>query len=202
MNRTVLIIILVAGLATVAGGIAGALLLTAGEPVALEAGTRLSEPRPLPEFSMTRHDGTDFGPNDFSGRWSLVFFGFANCPDVCPNTLFMLNRVVEQLEAAGGPVPQVVFVSVDPERDTPEKLAEYVAYFNPAFVGITGDGTNLEKLTRAMSVAYEYRVENDSYTVIHSSTVLAVGPDGRLHAIFTPPLKAGSIAADMRRLMH
>ncbi|HEX6928283.1 MAG TPA: SCO family protein [Gammaproteobacteria bacterium] len=201
MNRHTLLIIIVAGIAGLAGGLAAALLLEPGAPAELAAGTRLSEPRPLPEFRMTRHDGTAFDRDSFRDRWSLVFFGFTHCPDVCPNTLFVLDRTVEQLAGQNLVPPDVVFVSVDPARDTPEKMAGYVQYFNPDFVGITGDDGNLEKLTQAMSVAYERRPDGDDYTVIHSSAVLLVDPQARLHAIFTPPLKADAIAADLSRLI-
>lgn len=201
MKRNTILVWLVTASAAVAGALAGMYLLAPAAPPQLAAGTLLSQPRPLPGFRLDAHDGTDFTREDFTGQWSLVFFGFANCPDVCPNTLFLLDRVVEQVADAGVTPPQVVFVSVDSERDTPEKLAEYVNYFNPEFTGVTGKGNDLQKLTQAMSVAYEFRPEGDSYTVVHSSTVLAVDPEGRLRAIFTPPLHADAIATDMTALI-
>lgn len=197
MNRNTLLIIITAVFAALLGGLFGARLLAPAAEFA--AGTLLSEPRPLPEFHMTRHDGTGFTREDFRGKWSLVFFGFTHCPDVCPSTLFLLDRVVEQL---GENAPEVVFVSVDTARDTPEQMASYVEYFNPAFTGLVGDAGNLQKLTQAMSVAYEFRPEGeDSYTVIHSSAVLLVDPKARLHAIFTPPLEADAIAGDLVQLI-
>ncbi len=203
MNRNTLLIIITAALAAVAGGVIGARLLAPEPPPALAAGTLLNEPRPLPEFRMTRHDAASFTREDFRGNWSLVFFGFTHCPDVCPNTLFLLDRVVDRL---GGIAPEVVFVSVDTARDTPEQMASYVEYFNPAFIGLTGDATNLQKLTQAMSVAYEFRAPTegsgeDEYTVIHSSAVLLVDPQARLRAIFTPPLKADAISSDLVQLI-
>ncbi|HEX7046861.1 MAG TPA: SCO family protein [Gammaproteobacteria bacterium] len=205
MNRNTLLIIITAGLAALAGGVIGARLLAPDAPPELTVGTLLSEPRPLPEFRMTRHDNAPFTREDFRGDWSLVFFGFTHCPDVCPNTLFLLDRVVKQIEESGTPPPEVVFVSVDTVRDTPEQMAKYVEYFNPAFIGLTGDATNVQKLTQAMSVAYEFRPVDDNsgeeYTVIHSSAVLLVDPEARLRAIFTPPLKADAIANDLAKLI-
>lgn len=200
MNRNISLIIIVAVLAAVAGGVIGARLLAPDEPPTLAAGTLLTQPRPLPDFTMVRDDGQPFTREDFRGEWSLVFFGFTHCPDVCPNTLFLLDRVVKQLDGSEAEAPQVVFVSVDTERDTPDVIAEYVEYFNPAFAGVTGDAANLQKLAQAMSVAYEFRPEGDSYTVVHSSAVLLVDPQARLHAIFTPPLHADVIAADLALL--
>lgn len=201
MNTKLLPVLVVALVAALAGVTVGFVVLAPDEPPSLAAGTLLSEPRALPAFRLDADDGSDFTAEDFQGRWHLVFFGFTHCPDVCPNTLYLLDRVVEQVAAAGATPPGVVFVSVDSKRDTPKKMAEYVDYFNPAFVGVSGDGGNLQKLTEAMSVAYAFEPEGDSYTVLHSSNVLAVDPMGRLHAIFTPPLKADAIAADMMKLI-
>jgi len=204
MNRNTLMILLVAALAGIAGILAGTLLPGPAEPPVLSAGTQLGEPRPLPDFQLTNGDGTPFTRQDFNGEWHLVFFGFTHCPDVCPNTLFLLDRVVAQLEQSGITPPQVVFVSVDPERDTPEQVAQYVEYFNEDFLGVTAHGSdigNLQRLTQALSVAYEFRPEGDGYTVIHSSAVLLVDPAARMHAIFTPPLKAADIAADLALLI-
>lgn len=204
MNRNVLILILVAGLAAIAGVLAGMLLLQPAEPPELRAGTLLGEPRPLPEFQLTAGSGEPFSREDFKGEWQLVFFGFTHCPDVCPNTLFLLDRIREQLVQQGVNPPGVVFVSVDPERDDPAQVAEYVDYFNEEFIGVTAHGGKteaLQRLTQAMSVAYEFQPEGDSYTVIHSSALLLVNPDAQLHAIFTPPLKAEDIAADMATLV-
>lgn len=203
MNRTLLLSVIVATLAALAGGLAGALLLAPDEPAELSAGTLLDTPRPLPEFRMLRHDDSAFTRQDFEGRWSLVFFGFTHCPDVCPNTLFLLDRVVRTLEQQDIRAPEVVFVSVDPARDTPEQLSGYVEYFNPAFTGVVGDDDNLGTLAQALSVAYEIRRHDgeDDYEVIHSSAILLVDPKARLRALFTPPLHADRIASDLAELV-
>src|SRR5690606_23919350 len=188
---------IVAIAAAIVGALVGTLWSGKG-PIELRAGTLLSQPRPLPAFELTAHDASAFTRDDLQGRWSLVFFGFTHCPDVCPNTLFMLDKVVDRFAADA---PSVVFVSVDPARDDPQRLGEYVNYLNPAFTGVTGDEANLQKLAQALSVAYELRPEGDDYTVIHSSAVLLVDPKAQLHAIFTPPLHADAIAADLAALI-
>lgn len=181
-------------------------MLSPAEPAQLVAGTKLQSPRALPEVRLVRGDESSFTRADFEGEWQLVFFGFTHCPDVCPNTLFLLDRVVEQLENAGLAAPGVVFVSVDPERDTPAQVKQYVEYFNDDFVGVTAHGNDngmesLQRLTQAMSVAYEFRPDGNSYEVIHSSAVLLVNPRAEMHAIFTPPLNAADIATDLAQLV-
>jgi protein SCO1 len=201
MNRNLLLVILVAGVAAIAGAGLGMLLFPADEPVEFTAGTRLTEPRPLPEFELTGHDGRAVTRDAFAGDWTLVFYGFTHCPDVCPNTLFMLDRVVARLAEEGHQTPGVLFISVDPERDSPQQIAEYVNYFNPGFLGATGDEENLATVAASMSVAYELRALDEGYDVIHSSAVLLIDPEARLHALFTPPLAANAIAADLRQLL-
>ncbi|MDX1442382.1 MAG: SCO family protein [Gammaproteobacteria bacterium] len=166
-------------------------------PPTATAGTTLPQPRPLPEFSLPTVNG-EFTREDLTGTWSLVFFGFTNCPDVCPNTLFMLDKVVERFDAQSDKAnPQVVFISVDPQRDDPATTAQYAHYFNEDFVGVSGQAASLDRISEAMSVAYGYEEEGDSYTVVHSSTVILIDPQGRMHTIFTPPLHADKITADL-----
>lgn len=204
MKHHTLIIIAVAAIAAIAGVLAGILLLAPFRPADLSTGTQLNEPRPLPAFNLTRDDQQQFTRNDLEGQWTLVFFGFTHCPDVCPNTLFLLDRVVDQLGQDEQP-PQVLFVSVDPERDTPEQIRDYLDYFNPDFIGVTGDAGNLQTVASAMSVAYELRPadheDGAQYEVIHSSAVLVINPNGQLHALFTPPLKADEMTTDLRTLI-
>lgn len=200
MNKQNTLLLIIVALAAAAGGLLASQVLTgASEPLVLESGTQLSQPRSLPEFTLTTGEGKDFTREDFTGQWSLVFFGFTHCPDVCPNTLFMLDKVKEQL---GEHAPQVVFISVDPQRDTAEVVGEYVEYFDPEFIGLRGDGNALLPLTQAMSVAYEFEPEGeDGYTVIHSSTVVLINPAAELTTIFTPPLSATKISADLRQIL-
>lgn len=199
MNKQNTFLMVIVGLAAAAGGLVASQLATQpAEPLALESGTQLTTPRSLPAFALTAGDGSEFTREDFKGKWSLVFFGFTHCPDVCPNTLFMLDKVKEQL---GKNAPQVVFVSVDPGRDTAEAVGDYAEYFDPEFIGLRGDGNSLAPLAQAMSVAYEFKPQDeDGYTVIHSSTVLLVNPNAELTTIFTPPLSATRISADLRRI--
>lgn len=200
MQKTLLTAIIL--LAAAAGGFVVSQGVFAPEPPPVaDSGTTLPEPRPLPEFSLPLVNG-EFTRNDLTGQWNLVFFGFTNCPDVCPNTLFMLDKVVERFAAQSEKAaPQVVFISVDPQRDDPATTAQYAGYFNKDFVGVSGQAASLDRLTQAMSVAYGYEEEDDSYTVLHSSTVILVDPQGRVHTFFTPPLHADRITADLLKII-
>ena len=144
----------------------------------LAAGTVISPPRPLPEFALIDHTGAPFDVKRFEGRWTLVFFGFTHCPDVCPTTLAMLAQVEKMVATAPAAVsPQVVLVSVDPERDTPEALAKYVQFFSPTFTGVTGSVTAIDAFTRALGIPVaRTSLPNGDYTVDHSAAILLFDP--------------------------
>jgi len=167
----------------------------------------LPEPRVIADFALVDNKGQPFSLENLRGHWSLLFFGFTHCPDVCPSALYDLNLVTEQLEKQRGqgvPPVQVIFVSVDPERDTPEKLSEYLAYFNPGFIGVTGDQAQLAPLTLQLGVAYqveEHEPGADRYAVYHSASFLLTDPDGHLYGVFPAPHDAGKIAGDLEAVV-
>jgi protein SCO1/2 len=165
-------------------------------------GTRFSEPRALSPFVLTDHNGNSFGIEQLTGKWSFVFFGYTHCPDVCPTTMSVLNSVARRL-GNDTPAVQYIFVSVDPERDTPGQLGQFVTWFNGDFIGITGTDQELENLTRQLGVVY-MRIPDEkeagSYSVDHTASVLLFDPDGRFHAIFSAPLDAAELAEDLTRL--
>jgi protein SCO1/2 len=167
--------------------------------------TVLQPPKVLPEFSLIDHHGEPFTPAQLQGHWSLLFFGYTHCPDVCPSTLAMLSDVDRRLaEGPGGNTDvKVVFVSVDPERDTPEKLAKYVPYFNKAFLGVTGSAEQINRLTQSLGVLH-VRVEQNAgasgYLIDHSASILLVDPRGELYALFATPHDPAAIASDMKKI--
>jgi len=161
----------------------------------------LPDTRVIADFRLTDHHSQPFSLAGLRGKWSMLFFGFTNCPDVCPGTLFELQKVNEilgqRLEAETDR-PQILFISVDPERDTPAKLEQYLTYFDPGFIGITGDQVQLLPLTRQLGIAY--RVEEHDpgapqYDVAHSASILLTDPEGRLYGAFPPPHDAEKIVA-------
>jgi protein SCO1/2 len=166
-------------------------------------GTSYSEPYPIaPQIELTKSSGETFRLSDQKGKIVLLFFGYTSCPDVCPTTLAELNLVMDNLGNKNESV-QVVFVSVDPERDTPEKIQKYVEHFNPAFVGLSGSVEELQSIWANYGV-YREKVESDSalgYTVNHTARTYLIDSDGnlRLSYGFQTPVK--DIVSDLKTLL-
>ncbi len=175
----------------------------ANRPPAVEA-VYYQNAKALPDFVLNR-DGGAFTPADLQGKWSVVFIGYTFCPDICPTTLADLNRIYPKLKAnPAGDEVQVVFISVDPNRDIPKNLAEYSHYFNPEFIGVTAAHEALFPLTRAMGMVYSIVEEGTegSYLVDHSASIALLNPQGQLQAMFRPEFEPGSVpAVDMAQLV-
>lgn len=176
---------------------------TGPESPDLVAATRLPAPADLPEFSLLDHTGRAAGRKVFEGQWDLVFFGFTHCPDVCPLTLQVLAAAREELREAGhAPLPRIILVSVDPERDTPDKLAQYLGYFGDDHLGLTGSLDQTRTLTGAIGIFFEKSMRADGdYLVDHSSVVIVVDPDGRFSALFSSPHEIENFVHDLPLLM-
>ena len=159
--------------------------------------------RPLPPFELTAQDGSRFDASRLRGRWTLLFFGFTSCPDACPTTLLELAAVRRALaDLPPAAAPQVVMISVDPERDTPARLAAFLAHFDPAFVGATGSTAAIAALAAGVGVAVQAGAATDGgYTVEHGATVFLVDPRVATVALFPLPHVARAIAADYRLIV-
>ncbi len=158
---------------------------------------------PGPFRLITQHHQT-FGPERLRDRWSLVFFGYLDCPDVCQMTLYALrefrSRLLAQDPRAGGEV-QFVFVTVDPLHDTPERVRDYLEFFDPDFIGLAGDPTEVEVLASALAVHYLERVETDgARSIDHTSSVMVFDPNGRAVAALPPPHEPGAMLDRFNRL--
>jgi protein SCO1/2 len=185
-------------------GLSAALLWRYATPqIQLATGTYLAPARAVPDFSLIDQRGAAFGPRNLDGHWSLVFFGYTNCPDFCPTTLMTLAAMEKKLRAERAVPPQVVFISVDAARDTPQQLAKYVPYFDPAFIGVTAsDQPTLEALARKLGVAVAL-VPNPGggYSVDHSGAIFVVDPAGKIAAILTGPFTADALQGDFNRIV-
>jgi protein SCO1/2 len=161
----------------------------------LASGTWLPQARPIADFRMTDTQGQPFTPRNLLGKTSLVFFGFTHCPDVCPTTLVKLAQLKK---AAQLPGLQVLFVTVDPQRDTPSSLAQYVHAFDSDFIGLTGEPAELKRVTAEFGVVYG-RVElpGGDYTMDHSAAVFLLDPHARMVGVFTPPFDVQQFAHDL-----
>ncbi len=166
------------------------------------AATVLQPGKPLGPFTLRDHRGETFDLARLEGRWTFLFFGFTHCPDACPTALATLARMLERLEPPAAKPPQVVFVSVDPARDTPDVLGQYVPYFHAAFLGVSGEDAELERLTRRLGVLYVRHepAGTADYVVDHSTSILLVDPDAELKAVFSAPHDAAAMAQDFTAL--
>jgi protein SCO1 len=140
---------------------------------------------PKPGFTLIDGDGHARTLKDYEGQLSIVFFGFARCPDVCPGELFKLAQVIRKLGKAAYGI-KVLFVTLDPERDTPDVVKAYVAAFNPAFVGLTGSTAAVNAAAASFSIQYaKVPVGDDNYTINHSTGTYVMDRSGRLRLVGT-----------------
>jgi protein SCO1/2 len=156
-------------------------------------------PRNIGDFKLLDHRDTPFGPGRLVGRWTLVFFGFTACPDVCPTTLSFLNEFMGQLEGTEAEDTAVVMITVDPARDTVKQLAGYVPYFNPDFIGVTGEFMEIHKLATALNTPFrKVPGQGENYQVDHSSNVVLINPRGDYHGFFRAPLDMAKLKVTYR----
>lgn len=159
------------------------------------------KPTPLPAFTLTDKNGNVFDKSALKGRWSLLFIGFTYCPDICPPTLSVMDKVGAKL---GDKAPQLLFISVDPQRDTPAALKAYLKYFSTPIQGATGTTDQLKHLlTDSMYMPFELGKpdEHGNYSVDHSGNIMIINPQAELAGFFRPPLKSELMVNDMRQIM-
>jgi protein SCO1/2 len=174
-------------------------------PVAPEIdGLLWPQSKALGELALQDHHRKAFTRERMIGRWTLLFFGYTHCPDVCPVTLSVLRNAIALMAKADAGVepPQVVFVSVDPARDSLAHLAAYVTHFNPEFLGVTGSDADLEAFARQLGVLY-VRAEPDAsgdYVVDHTAAVFLIDPRAHLVALFQAPHAAKTLARDIPQI--
>lgn len=159
----------------------------------------LQTPRNFGEVKLIDHRGQAFNRERLQGKWSLVFFGFTYCPDICPTTMAFLNEFMGQLEGTEAQDTQVVMVSVDPARDTVEKLATYVPYFNSDFIGVTGEFMDIHRFATALNTPFrKVPGQGENYQVDHSANVVLINPRGDYHGFFKAPLDLAKMKVTYR----
>src|ERR1700733_11561921 len=189
---------------TAAAGVAAALIWSHKPPVVLATGVVLVPSRALADFSLIDNQGRSFGAANLRGHWSLMFFGYTDCPDYCPTTLTTLAALEKQLRAAKTVAPpQVIFVSVDAKRDTPTQLNQFVPNFDPEFIGLSaasqaGIGALPKKWGVAVNIQY---AANGNYIVDHSTEIFVIDPAGNLAAILTGPFTVDALQSDFLRIV-
>ena len=203
MNNTVknmLLGVLIA-MAIVAGWLlAGNTLLQRSDP---QYAMRLPEPVALPEFQLQDSNGNTLTSASLRGRWTLLFFGFTHCPDICPATLQQLALARRQLADDGEPLPDILLISVDPERDTPALLRSYTEHFGEGVDGATGSLEELRKLTGGLGIYFEREEsDNENYSVAHSPQVIVVNDQGLYAGLFGAPHSVDRFTSDLPILMR
>jgi protein SCO1/2 len=192
------------GIALIAGISAALIWRNATAPAGLATGAYIHPNRALPDFSLIDTRGQTFGLAQVRGHWSMMFFGYTNCPDFCPTTLTTLAALEKRLRASEAPVrPQVIFMSVDAKRDTPEQLGKYVPYFDPEFIGLTAASqSDAEAVAAKLGVSVIITPKSDgTYTVDHSGAIFVLNPEGKLAAVLTGPFTVGDLESDFRRIV-
>lgn len=204
MNKSAIVIVAVVAL------VAGVLLswyAHTRQPISLEDGVWFGEQaRALPEFQLTDHRGRPLDRGGLEGHWNLMFFGYTHCPDICPLTLHSLEQMYASLDDADvREALRVYFVSVDPDRDTPELLANYVTHFNPDFIAATAPMERLRPLTGALGIAHQLHKKSESdtsYLVDHSGAVVLINPRAEYAGLFSAPHDAAVMARDITRIVE
>ena len=159
----------------------------------------LDTPRNFGEVELIDHNGQAFNAARLKDKWTLVFFGFTYCPDVCPTTMAFLNEFMASLEGTEVEDTEVVMVSVDPARDTVEQLAGYVPYFNPDFTGVTGEFLDIHRFATALNTPFrKVPGQGENYQVDHSSNVVLINPRGDYHGFFKAPLDQAKMKVTYR----
>ncbi|MGK3120573.1 SCO family protein [Pseudomonas corrugata] len=176
-----------------------------GDPTGLiDAGIiLLPQARPLPDVKMTDQDGQPVAVDGLKGKWSLLFFGYTFCPDICPTTLAQLRQIKSELPKEAVDKLQIVLVSVDPNRDTPKQLKQYLGYFDPQFIGLTASSIeDLQKLANAVSIPFiPADTSKPNYTVDHSGNLAVIGPDGHQRGFIRAPLNNQKLVAQLPEML-
>lgn len=208
MTRTqITVFVLVAIVALVLGLTVNKVLTSKGQgdpTVLLDAGiVLLPQSRSLPELSLTNQDGQTVAMDQLKDQWSLLFFGYTFCPDICPATLAQLRQLQGQLPPETLAKLRIVLVTVDPNRDTPEQLKKYLDYFDAGFIGLTGEQATLQKLANGVSIPYiPADTSKENYTVDHSGNLVIIGPDGKQRGFIRAPINNTKLAAQLPGLLE
>lgn len=171
-------------------------------------GLVLQKTRPIPAFRLTTDKNQSFTQQQLTGHWSLLFFGFTHCPKVCPTTMAALNKMYQTLshQLPKSALPQVIMVSIDPERDDMNRMHAYINAFNSAFIGLRGNEHALKPLQKAMYVVAEKQSHHhDSpqhYTMQHTASIMVIDPKGQLRAFLSYPHKASVLVADYHTILN
>jgi len=188
-------------------GFGGSWFVQNSKPIELEVGRWFGDQsKALVNFELRDQNNQPFGNAQLKGKWSLLFFGYTHCPDICPVSLQAMSEMMEAIDDKHVREDiRVTFISVDPDRDTPALLKSYVEYFNPLFVGATAALPELKKLTASIGIAHKLEKTQDdqvSYFVSHSGAIVLLNPQGEFSGLFSAPHDALAMARDMTKIIE
>ena len=198
-SRKLPLALIVLAVAALAGGIWSSLQLRTAQPAAapMTAVTVVPTPRKIAAVELIDKNNAAFGAANFEGQWSLVFMGFTSCGHVCPMTMARIRTIRDGVST---PL-NVVFVSVDPNRDSPEKIKSYVEGYASNFMGVTGSPAELDKLANALGAPYFVDTDPENYIVDHPSTLFLINPDAALAGVISQPLEIEAVIAELDELL-
>ncbi len=202
-GKSPLLIIVIAAIAIVIGVISQQSFNTPAKMPKFEKLLIMPTPKSLGEVSLIDHNGAPFTQQNLKDNWTILFFAFTNCPDICPNTLLTLKQVKQDLVTANAWSPfQLAMVSVDPERDTPERLKQYVPFFDPDFIGLTGELDYITKFAKNLGVLFFKKevLADGNYDVDHSAGLILVNPEGEFAGFMGVPHDRETLSADLSKL--
>lgn len=204
MKKSTIVIITILSLGV---GFTAAWVARSLQPIKLEAGLWFGDDaRALPDFELINHNGESFNRDSMQGKWHLLFFGFTHCPDICPASLQAMADMLKLIDDNDvSSAIKIVFVSVDPDRDSPEILKAYVQYFNPEFIGVTGPEQNLNELTKAIGISYYLdrdSPEQTNYQVSHSSALILLNPAVEFSGMFRASQNIQAMADDLTKIIE
>jgi protein SCO1/2 len=207
MTRTQKAVFIIAGIIALSLGLLVSRVLSGNgdsqQTALIDAGViLLPQSRPLPELSMSDQHGQPVRLDQLKGKWTLLFFGYTYCPDICPTTLAQLRQIKGELPAATLEHLRVVLVSVDPDRDTPQQLEQYLDYFDKSFIGLSGPVPQIQTLANALSIPFiPADTSKPGYTVDHSGNLALLGPDGTQRGFIRAPLDTRKLLAQLPGLL-
>lgn len=197
MNNNLKAILVLFGLMVLVGVAAGCGETAVSEADREFAGAVVDEPRPVPDFTLTSKDGP-VSLSDFRGKYVFLYFGYTFCPDICPATLSNLRGVLEELGDDADKI-QVLMVSVDPDRDTPEVVGEYVAHFNPTFIGLTGTKEEIDAAGEPFHLYYEKHegTAATGYLIDHTARTYLIDPEGNARVAYPHDMDREGVLKDL-----
>ena len=171
------------------------------EPI-LETGKSYKKPLDIIEFELKNQGDQLYSKNDLKNQWTILFFGYTNCPDVCPTTIFKLGQIKQQISKELPNVNlQILFITLDPERDSTERLREYLGFFNASMIGLTGDISKIVELTSNLSVFFQRINKEDGYDFNHTASIFLMNPNAQLKASFSPASSIDMLNEDIQTVI-